>query len=107
MIHGRARPPPACGESATYSLFTRRRHACRHSRWHACARPALRENFIAPAIAEFHGSNVYFKDDRSIGTGRLGESLRPQAELRLSTADVAITQQPLPDEVIAFSSLAA
>jgi outer membrane receptor protein involved in Fe transport len=49
-------------------------------------------------MAEIAGSNVYSQDDRSIRTGRFGESRRTQAPLRPRAGDVAIARQPHPDE---------
>ena len=96
--HGRARPRLACGESATYSLFSRARHAGRHLRWHTDARPPVGEIFVVRGIAEILRSNVYSQDGRSIRTGRFGESRRWQAPPQLRAGGVAIAQQPLPDE---------
>src|SRR6185312_539571 len=78
----------ACGESATYSLFSGGRHARRGTRWHAVAGLRLPEIFVSRAIAEISRSNVYSQDDRSIRTGRFGKSRRSQATPTLRAGDV-------------------
>src|SRR6185437_11093695 len=106
MTHGRERPPPACGESATYSLFARRRHA----RW----------RFASVALPLEHGRKFslhqeWRKSRAQTSTPKMtarsvqvvSDSRAAQALPRLRPANVAIAQRSLPDDGDHFAGLAA